>query len=138
MRFKKVESLPIPHEVDKIKEMLRDEISGDLPNGVEEDNIHPDYVWEEYVDVKVKSGDLQLISIAYPFGTGDYYIHDRMDGSALKISRDEGNFHELKILMAEIVDELGDCRDADMSSSLQVDGTTDVKCRNCGGRYNVG
>lgn len=138
MRFEKVENLPIPQEVDKIKERLRDEVTGELPKGVDEDDFHPDYVWENYVDVKVKSGDLQLISVGYPFGSGDYYIHDRMGDSALKIYRDEGNFHEFKILMAEIVDELGDCRDAEMSSSLQVDGTTDLKCRNCGGRYNVG
>lgn len=124
---------PIPfdqQEIDELWEELNDPAKGEPP-GVDEAH-------EEYVRTIAKHGEWHVFRPTYPFGHGDIVFWNNMSGEAFKINDEEGSWHHLVNLFAEVVDQEGDCRDAGYSDSLRQSGSVEQRCKSCGGSWTVG
>ena len=128
-----VEEHPIPFDqahINAIWEDFNDPAKGDPPSV---DEAH-----EDYARTIAKRGDWHVFRATYPFGAGDVYFWNSMSGEAFKVRDEEGSWHGLVNLFAEVVDAEGDCRDADYSSSLTQSGCYDQRCKECGDSWLVG
>lgn len=65
-------------------------------------------------------------------------IWDSCSGEGIKISEEEGEFHLFKDLMAALVEKIGDCRGAEISSMTLESGMIEQHCKKCGDSWTVG
>jgi len=126
-----IDEHPIPFDQERINEIWENHESRRDPPSVDEAH-------EDYVRTIAEWGDWHVFRPTYPFGHGDVVFWNSMSGEAFAVNDDEGSWHELVNLFAEIVDAEGDCRDADYSSSLTQSGCYDQRCTECGGSWLVG
>lgn len=127
-------SHPVPLDQDEIDQLWEQNprwVSGDPPSV---DAAHEDHIHEiaEYHDWRV-------FRCSWPFGHSNrVYLWNRNFGEGFAIDEDEGDWHSFVNLMAAVVDEEGDCRDGEFSSSLRQSGSYDQQCKECGQSWTVG
>lgn len=124
---------PIPfdqEEIDELWEQLNDPAKGDPPSV---DEAH-----DEYTRTIAKRGEWHVFRPTYPFGHGDVVFWNSMSGEAFKVNDDEGSWHSMVSLFAEIVDAEGDCRESDYSGGTTQSGCHRQRCEDCGDSWVVG
>lgn len=126
-----IDGHPVPFDQDEINELW-----SDLPGDDDPPSVHEAH--EKYVRTIAKWGDWNVLRVAYPFGVGDVVFFNGAFGEGFKINDEEGSWHEFVNLFAEIVENEGDCRDADYSSSLMASGYYDQQCESCYDSWLVG
>lgn len=124
---------PVPFDQEEI-----DEIWSNLPHKDGEEPPSVDEAHDKYVRVIAKWSEWTVFRAVYPFGLGDVYFFNGTSGESFKIEDEEGSWHAFVNLFAEIVENEGDCRNADYSSSLMPSGSYDQRCKSCGGSWMVG
>jgi len=128
-----IDEHPIPleqGEIDRVWHRFDDPAKGDPPSV---DGAH-----EEYARTIAEWGEWQVFRATYPFGHGDVTFWNGSMGAGFVVDDDEGEWHGLVNLFAEIVEQEGDCREADYSSSLQQSGSYKQRCGSCGDWWLVG
>lgn len=126
-----IDSHPVPTTQPEIDSIWNDSESN-------RDPPHVDTAHEEYVNTIAEHGDWHVFRVAYPFGTSSQVTFwNRASGTGFTVSDIEGRWHELVNVFAAIVDEEGDCREADYASSLRQSGSTSQRCESCGGSWSV-
>lgn len=131
--IRKLDSHPIPldqDEIDEIWNQHNDPAMGEPP--------HVDEAHEEYVRTIAEYDEWHVFRTEYPFNCHAVVFWNRAFGQGFRVDDDEGAWHLMVNLFAEIVDQEGDCRDAEYSSSLMASGSYDQRCKNCGGSWTVG
>lgn len=119
---------PIPTDQDELDERWPEEVDPEPPNVRE---VHEDLTY-----TIAKLDPWHVFRSPYPFGAGgDVYVWNRDFGSGFRFVDEEGAWHQFVNLLAEIVDEEGDCRDAEISSSLLPSGAQRYSCSECGGTW---
>lgn len=128
--IRKLDSHPIPLDQDEIDEIWNRCKTGEPP--------HIDEAHEEYVHTIAEYDEWHVFRTEYPFNTHGIVFWNRAFGQGFRVDESEGEWHQLVNLFAAIVDEEGDCRDADYSDSLRQSGAVEQRCKNCGDSYTVG
>ena len=130
-----VTEYPVPYEQSEIDDIWND---SDIVMG-DGDAPIVDEAHEEYIDIITRQDDWLVFRVRYPFGYyNNVYFWNSSFGSGFRIDDDEGSWHSLVNLFADIVDEEGDCREASYSSSITPSGSYDQRCDNCGESWSVG
>lgn len=124
---------PIPLEqegIDRVWHRFDHPEKGDSPSV---DEAH-----EDYIKTIAEWGDWRVFRPTHPFGHGDIYVWNHQIGAGFRVDDQDGEWHQLVNLFAEVVEEEGDCRDAEYSSSLRQGGYHKQRCANCGDWWLVG
>jgi hypothetical protein len=132
--FIPLDAHPIPLEQSAINEIWADDTTF-APNG------EPPSVDEahcEYTDTVAEYGEWHVFKPRWPFDAYNIVIWNRALGTGYGINDTEGRWHNLVNLFAAIVEEEGDCRDADYSDSLRQSGASEQRCLNCGESWSTG
>jgi len=133
--IRKLNQHPIPFDQERINDIwdgCKDPALSD------EEPPHVDTAHEDYTETIAEYGPWHVFRTKYPFRcTGVVFWH-RETSEAIRVDDDEGQWHQLVNLFAEIVDQEGDCRDAEYSDSLQAHGSYKQRCKDCGDSWMVG
>ena len=122
---------PIPTDQERINEMWDPSPEGEEPPT-------PHEAREHYMDTIAEWDGWHVFQPYYPFGHRQIVLWNGNFGAGYVINDEEGRWHNLVNLFAEIVDREGDCRDTDYSSSLMPSGCYDQRCKSCGDSWSVG
>lgn len=134
LTFTDIDEYPVPTDPDEIKSKLQRTPALDE----NDEPPHPDAIHEEYVHTIAEHESWKAFRLQYPFGSNTaVYLWNRASSDGIRIEGSEGRWHDLVNLFAAIVDEEGDCRDADYSSSLMPSGSHTQQCDSCGGKWSV-
>lgn len=124
---------PIPLDQGKIDDIWADH------DHVPDEPPHIDAAHEDYTRTIAERGEWHAFRAEYPFDWGnDVYVWNSAFGTGFRIRDEEGSWHELVNLFADIVDAEGDCRDAEYSSSGMPSGCLDQSCKECGQSWVIG
>lgn len=126
-----VDEHPIPFEQEKIDDVWSMHEFDREPPSVDEAH-------EEYAETISERGEWHVFRARYPFGHGDITFWNSATGEAFQVNDEEGSWHHLVNLFAEIVDAEGDCRDAEYSDSLMQSGGYKQRCGECGDWWVTG
>ena len=124
---------PVPFEQEKIDEIWDSTVELDKSDAPSVDEAH-----EDYIETIAEWGGWRVFRPHFPFGESNVTFWSTATGEAFKIPDNEGSWHELVNLFAEIVDSEGDCRDAEYSSSLTQSGSYKQRCRKCSDSWVIG
>lgn len=137
-----IDEHPVPWDRDTFKQELQERYQR-LAGSDTDDSSPPgenldDARRDDYIDVITDEGAWVAFRVLMPFGTTDkiYLWHWELE-EGVAIHEMEGFFHGFKNLMATLVEEMGDCRDADYNTSLMPSGSHDQTCRNCGSSWSI-
>lgn len=127
-----IDSHPIPLDQDEIDEMWENDdwLDGEPP--------HVDEAHEEHARTIADYSEWHVFRPTFPFGHGDMVFWNRSFGGGFVFNDEEGSWHQLVNVFAEIVDEEGDCRDAEYADSLRQSSSVEQRCKNCNDSYTVG
>lgn len=129
----KIEKYPIPLEQEELQERL--ESIGYFSE--EYSDVSVDEAHSIFKDVIAKNNDWEVFHLRFPFGSHRVVLWNNGIGEGISIDRGCGEWHSIVNLFAEVVEEEGDCRDAEYSSSLMPSGTYDQRCKKCGDSWSV-
>lgn len=129
-----VESHPVPFEQEEIDELWEDEsfiVEGEPPSV---DEAH-----EEYTETITEYGEWVVFRPEWPFSAGTgVIIWNREFGEGFEVEEGEGEWHSFVNLFAAVVEQEGDCREADYSTMTLPSGCVDQQCEDCGQSWTVG
>lgn len=129
-----IDSHPIPSNQDEINELW--DANPELMNG---DPPSVDEAYERYTETIASYGEWHVFRSQWPFSHGQgVIIWNREFGEGFIVDEDEGEWHSFVNLFAAVVDEEGDCRDAEYSDSLQHTGAYHQRCTECGQSWTIG
>lgn len=121
---------PIPGDQERINEMWDPSPEGEEPPT-------PNEARESYMETIAEWDEWHVFRPYYPFGDRQIVIWNRSFGEGYIINDEEGRWHNLVNLFAEIVEEENDCRDTDYSSSLMPSGSYKQRCETCNQTWSV-
>lgn len=130
----KLDGHPIPFEQEEIDGIWN---SRQIDPAAPEEPPSVDEAHEQYAETIVEFDPWHVFTARYPFGSGQVIFWNRESGEAFRVRRDEGAWHTLVNVFAAIVEEEGDCRDAEYSGSTRASGSYRQRCGNCGASWDI-
>lgn len=136
-----IDEHPVPYDQDTFKQELQERYQSlayhdedeSFPQG---ENLE-DARREDYIDVITDEGSWVAFRVLMPLDTTDkIYLWHRELEEGVRIHEMEGFFHGFKNLIAAVVEEMGDCRDAEYDTSLMPGGYRQT-CKECGSSWNI-
>lgn len=125
---------PLRFEQDELDEMWGDDeyLEGEPP--------HRDEVFEDYRQEIAKYGEWAAFIPTWPFGGGTaVYILNEEFEEGFRVEMSEGTWHQFVNFLAAVVEEEGDCREAEYSNGgVMPSGSQKIGCKGCGGSWRVG
>jgi len=127
-----IDTHPIPYDQSDINAIWADQHDPALDDPPSVDTAH-----DEYLDTITQTGAWHVFRARYPFDTPGVVLWHRELGTGLVVTEDCREWHQLVNVFAAVVDAEGDCRDAEIKSSLTQAGSTNQRCRNCGSSWSI-
>lgn len=129
---REIDEHPIPLDQEEINTLWEDN------NHKERDPPSVDEAHERFTRSIAEYGEWQVFRAIYPFESRGVVFWNGSYGKGFDVDDSEGSWHHLVNVFAEIVDEEGDCRDAEYSSSTRQSSAIRQTCKNCGSWWTVG
>lgn len=128
-----IDEHPIPFDPEEIEK----EWEQSMGTLADEEPPHPDVAHERYKETIAEYGEWEVFRLRPPFGDGSAVFFWNREGRGFYVEDECGRWHELVNLFAAIVEEQGDCRDAEYTSSMMPSGSHNQSCSGCGAGWSI-
>lgn len=132
--IREVDGHPVPFDQEEINELWEED---EYFYPEDSDPPHVDEAHERYTHTITRRGDWTVFRSTWPFTSPGVYFFHGGSGDCYRFRDDEGAWHAMVNLFADIVDEEGDCRDAEYSDSLMPSSSIKQSCKNCGASWSI-